>query len=92
MLLWPTTYPIYTRNPNQIHFNNIKYWYKRLSQLTIDRYFELLIGCDTYEWHKIYFNSHILFVSNCDRDQLIICFKVDSCHLKSYFEREQSYS
>ena len=29
-------------------------------------------------------------MSNCDRDQLIICFEVDSCHLKSYFEREQS--
>ena len=26
-VLLPTTYPIYTRN--QIHFNNIKYWYKK---------------------------------------------------------------
>ena len=29
-------------------------------------------------------------MSNGDRDQLIICFKVDSCHFKSYFEREHS--
>ena len=63
--------------------NEGQFLLKPLSPLTFDGYFELLIGCDTYEWHKIYFNSHILFVSNCDRDQLIICFKLDSCHLKS---------